>query len=663
MGCSGVSTCNRSVRPSSCLRVDRSVRVLVIEDSGAAVAAVEVMARAGTQTTWRFGWTDGEGRLVLAHVQEWAEQPPARSRAVFVRHAGGDTEPIVVDPAAPPAELMSRLPSCGSVAVHFRDATGRPRDPRYGPLSSGEAFREASLSTWLREPASSAEPPERAVAARVDAHGDVVFGGVPFGLHVMARAAGYAAGSGWHGAVVTGPTRDNPRIDITLSEAPDTVVLTGLLVGVDGVPAAYARYRVEHGAADAGSGSTDSDGRFRVALSRLPDALLTALTFRITGKSFTDHVAIELEPRPLVRGENELGEIRLADAATLLGAKLVMSDGSEPLPFLMYVQRRLDGRWTTVNATRRWDPSGAFTFVGTVAKGTPMRLVVEAAKFLPVEPIEFAAGATGLEIPVHRGGSVVATFVVDGSIRTERLELRCRNTDPTAKPIEFVRILEARAIEEFVRKPPPDGRLRREWSGLAPGTYRVQAFCGGSPVPIAEVNGIVVTDGPCRDSRLESIDLRGKAKAFTIQVTSADGVPIADPRAAVIVRGDREGWVGYAVSNGKAEVIAGHPVDVVVVADGYETAFANGVVEARTIVLRRAARQRVRLELPRPLPDGGTLHVTLTPRIEAGDVFVQIDGWRAPRVSETAASTLAVPGFSHGGSIFQAFVNACIYDR
>lgn len=54
-------------------------------------------------------------------------------------------------------------------------------------------------------------------------------------------------GNGLHSAVVQGPTMDNPRVDITISESPDTVVLTGLLLGTDGVPAAYARYLVDHG--------------------------------------------------------------------------------------------------------------------------------------------------------------------------------------------------------------------------------------------------------------------------------------------------------------------------------------------------------------------------------------------------------------------------------
>ncbi len=379
-------------------------------------------------------------------------------------------------------------------------------------------------------------------------------------------------------------------------------------------------------------------------MTRLHEGLLATLTFRVTGRSFADRSAVELESRLLVRGENDLGEIRLADEVVLLAAKLVMRDGGDPLPFHMYVQRRIDGRWTTVNATRAWDPSGAFTFVGTAPKGTPMRLVVEAAKFLPIEPIEFVAGTTGIEIPVRRGGSVVATFLVDGSIRTERLELRCRNTDPAATPIEFVRALEAGAIEEFIRRPPPDGRLRREWSGLAPGSYRVQALYGGSPVPIAEVNGIAVAEGPCCDDRLEAIDLRGRAKAFTILVTSQDDAPITDPFAAVIVRGDREGWCGYGIRNGTAEVTAAHPVDLVVVADGHETAFVSAVVEARTIVLRHAARQRVRLELPRALPEGATLHVQVTPRVEVDEAFVRIDGRPGVRFAEVSGSTLSFDG-------------------
>lgn len=616
------------------LRVDCTLRVLVLDDVGVPVRDAAVMMRWGNRVEAPLGTTDATGRVVVPQVGELAIPGSGYEASVFVRFVGGDTTGIPVDLTVPQAEIVVRLPRCGHVAVHVRDAAGRPVDPAL------DAVGDVTLSSWRSKPLSGAIPVDASGRARLDANGDALFGGVEVGRYVMAQT-----NDGRRSAVVVGPTREQPRVDITLQESPDTAVLTGVLLGSDDRPLGKVQYSVgciADGVRTGVLGTTDPRGRFRAALRDPIDDSAATITFsRFDGAAKQD-VGIELAPRRVTRGENDLGAIRLEAAKLLLAAKLVSADGSEPPPLHMYVVRRGAARNAQEAARKTWDKSGAFTFVGTAPAGTPMRLVVEAAGFLPIAPLDFLAGATGVEIPLRRGGSVAATFVVDPSLAIDRLEIRCRNVDPTAQLGEFVRILESRAMESLARQRPPPEVLRREWSGLAPGTYRLQAFHDGAPTPIAQVDAIVVGEGPCPDPRLERIELPRITNNFSIRVTTTDGAPIASWNSVLVVRGDREGWRGYQLGGDGVSLAVPAPVDVVLVSDDVETTFVNGVFESRTIVMKPAARQPVRVTLASALPEGATLHLQFVPRVEGGDVPVGFDDQRQITVAGASTARLSL---------------------
>jgi hypothetical protein len=158
--------------------------------------------------------------------------------------------------------------------------------------------------------------------------------------------------------------------------------------------------------------------------------------------------------------------------------------------------------------------------------------------------------------------------------------------------------------------------VQREWKGLKPGRYRLQALCAGVAEPIVAIDAVEITDGPCADPRLVDIDLRGRVRSFEIRATASDGAPIASRDAFVVIRSSGDDWNGFQLGAGFVKIAAPAAVDLIVVAKGHKTAFVNGVFDARTIALEAAPEAHLALVLPSPLPEGATLTLRLKPTLE-----------------------------------------------
>lgn len=614
------------------LRVDCTLRVLVVDAAGKPARGSGVMARrqGGPQPMdFGLGATGADGRVELQHVQQLAGEAKTQPLELVAKMPGGASAPVLVEATAPPPEVVLRLPVGGRVTVHVRDAEGKPIDPT---LLGNPIVR---LATWAEKPTGSRAETDGLnrdpSSAPIDARGDAVFGTVAFGCHVMADV-GYTL----RGPIVPGPTLDAPHLELTVRENADDVVLTGVLLDADGRPFAGSAYTVACHYARGMSGQngmTDGAGRFRIGVGSHPAGQQATVSFDTKMGRSSDPQAVELPPRQLTKGRNDLGEIRLGRHGVLVQGKVTCDWPTEPPPVQLQIERKREGRWQQEwNLQPEWQGT-AFTLHGGIAAGTPMRLVVQTNAFLPVAPIEFAAGATDLEITLQKGGSATATFLVDDGLPLERLTFQFRRTEPPSKRDD-----RAESMERFLQNEPSrsaDGRTQRVWQGLQPGRYRLQVLCRGVAEPIAAIDAIEIAEGPCSDPRLAAVDLRGRLRSFEIRATTADGSAVASPDAFVILRSRGEDWCGFHLGRGTVTLLAPAAVDLLVVAKGHRAAFVDGVFDSRTIQLEKAPETRLVLTLPSPLPEGIELRLRLQPRLELPrNAHLQLDTGRGMGVED-----------------------------
>ena len=595
------------------VRADCTLRVLVVDAVGKPARAATVMAkRLGKQPMdFGFGETDATGRLQRRHLQELAGEAASQLQLV-AQIPGGEGPVVVVDATAPPPEVVLHLPAGGTVLVHVRDAQDKPIDPAFlgNPV--------VNLATWPSKPTDPNAHNEAMNRSRgsvaIDERGDAVFGTVAFGCHVMARAD-----HSLHSVTVPGPTLEQPRIELTVRESADDVVLTGVLLDADGQPLASTGCMVSchYGGGMSGqNGKTDGAGRFRVNLRSHVAGQQAVVSFDTKHHGQGDPLALELPARLLAKGHTDLGEVRLARHGVLVQGRVMGVVGAEPPRVQLQFERQQEGRWQQEwNLHPEWAVDGAFTLRSGIAKGTPMRLLVQSQSHLPIAPIEFAAGASGIEITLQSGGFARATFLVDATVPLEHLVFRFQRMEPAAKRDsgEDWRDMMNRYQPQAV---PADGRISREWKGLQPGRYRLQALCAGVGEPLLAIEAVEITEGACADARLVDIDLRGRARAFEIRATAADGTPIVSSEAFVVIRSSGENWQGFNLGAGVVQLAAPAAVDLIVIAKGHQAALVNGVFAARTIALEVAAEATLVVNLPQPLPEDTVLKLKLTPKLD-----------------------------------------------
>lgn len=592
------------------LRPDRSLHVRVVLADGRPASGIQVMAtREPDKAQFGIGITDGEGHTCYHHLQQLAgDQATVRLelRALF---PGGACEPVVIDATDPPAEVLLRLPRCGSLVVRVLDADGQPVDPS---LLEDARVR---LTLWSDRPTDRYD--ESNVTGRgdapIDPRGNATFPAVAFDQLLRAEM-----GHRTQSPMVPGPSVAEPRAELVLREDPTHAVFTGVLLDAEGQPYVGAYQFALHyqNGMSGNGGRTDANGRFRLGLGghavgqRATPSFDTLVHSRQTGATA---LAAELPAREVTKGTNDLGEVRLAPHAVLARGRFVGDDLPERLPVQLQFEVRRNETWDTEwNLQPVWSDH-AFTVKSRIPPGTPMRLRVNTDVFLPVAPIEFRAGATDLVIPLQRGGSVSAWFLVDAGTPTDdlRFDLRVGGTPP---PTGYA----ARDMRDRWRGSQAiDGKLGRSWSGLVPGSYLLEVHAPGSPQPLVAIDAIEVTDGPCEDGRLQAIDLRGRLRAVTVRATAADGSAIASREAVVIVR-DGSSWTGHHLGSGAVTFAATGPVDLLVVAPRHEMAILDGVFASRTVALAAAAPATLVIEWPEALPAGITARLSATP-----DVTVQ----------------------------------------
>lgn len=591
------------------LHVDRTLRVRVVDAAGRAAAGIEVSVERPAvdqsgPTRFGIGTTGDDGTVVYRHCQQNFGAMPTGQAEVQARAAGILSVSAPVDVREPPEEVVLRLPPTGTVRVALRDAEGQPLDAR---LLVGQPV---TLRLFDERPSRDEEHYNSAARA------PVTDGGVATFEHVALDKFAVVS-MGYFGAEVRapGPTLAEPVVDIELSEIPGGLVLAGTLHDPDDEPLRDQPFVVRY-KTDRGSGSmnvtTNAEGTFRCALGMHAIGASTVFSFRCndggTQVGRDAKYSLELPARTVEAGLLDLGVVRLEASKPVLAGRLVRGPGVDAGRVFLQVQRRQGERWQDDWQLQVTFDGDRFTVPGSVREGEPLRVSVQKGPYLPVEPIECVAGTTDIEIELHAGGSVRATFLVDERTPVARLQIDCLSG--TDRPSTGFHNIFAGSQGGRVE----NGRFERTWNGLVPGRYDLSVRCQGVDEPLLVLDAIEVpAAGEASDARLAEIDLRGRVHALEIRARAADGSEIRDADAYVVVCSSEQRWYGYSLREGVVTVAAPGPVDLRVVAPGHEMATLVAADRPQTVQLRAAQKVALRLGLPERLPDERALELTLEP--------------------------------------------------
>ncbi|MCA8973364.1 MAG: hypothetical protein KDC98_01515 [Planctomycetes bacterium] len=629
---------------------DRTLSILVLDADGLACKGAEIRAEAewigqGTSET-RHGATDLAGRLEIRHAQCHVCDHLSDVRRIRASIGGCFSPMVEVDFSSPPAEIVLRLPPSGRVIVHVRDAQGRPLDLAY------DAYRRVELTLLDQKPRSRREEYDlwnasrsARTAAALTPAGDAVFSHVALDKHLIAQHMQL-----WRSHV--GPTRAAPEVEITLAESALDAILTATVLRPDGSVVAESEIRVSFASSRGGGGygaRTDVAGRMRFNLSNDMDGE----TWRIgIALEATPRLEVELPPRAICAGVNDLGEVRLQRRGILVAGRTQV-DPSTPLDDVeIDVERYEDGEWSREWLTADWGPDeGQFEIHGSMPPGSRLRLIADEGAFLTANPTEFEPGARDVVVTVIEAGAVHATFLVADDMAHSRLStcLRHLASGREATPIE-----EGRGRLNLSKdRDEHGGRMERRWRHLLPGQYELTVSCTGNPEPILCLGPIEVPSGRDGAPKLNDIDLRGRLRRIEIRAMTADGSPIASPGAYVLVRSNEVDWHAYSLTTGVAVLFASTSVEAFVIADGYCIAHEPAILESSTVRLLPATESRIDVEVPLSLPADVGLRLLLLPTLDlSADSRAYFDNGPSDALRRFFAESPAVD--SHGRAIVRS---------
>jgi hypothetical protein len=597
------------------LRNDRTLRILAVDERGRPAVDIQLLvertASGKDASRWLWGPTDGRGRYEQVHVQTLVQNDASGLAQVSALPAGGAGPSVAFDLTAPPPEVVVHLGPTGSVLVRVLDGTGQPLDPAF--LGSPQV----RIAGFDKRPETSEQQSDgfnrQHCGATIDPHGIARFPYVALGRYLIVRRD-HSSTKGFDG-----PSVAQPQVEVTLQDSADGALFIGTLLDASGAPFANRKFSISarmRGGMSSREERTDDRGRLRCYLDTHVIADHVALTLGTPQLERDNPLSVELPPRKVQAGINDLGEVRLLPQVVLLAGRLVCDAGVDVQQVYMNVERRQDQRWTQEWQLRpEWKADGTFMVRGGMRTGEPLRLVVQEGPYVPVQSIECKVGDTGIEIPLRVAGSVSAVFLVEERTPVERMHFRLLRTQPPEKQdATQTRLMDQ--IRFAGQTQGQDGKLNRQWTGLITGTYELVVTCPGSSEPVVRIEAIAVTSGPCSDPRLASIDLRSRVTTFEVRATDADGQPVASIEASVVTRSEGDHWYGYNLGTGVVTLAASSTLDLYVVAPGHRLAAVSAVRESRTVPLERAETSTLQIELPAPLPEGVDFHLRLQPKLE-----------------------------------------------
>lgn len=568
---------------------DLTVRVHVLDAAGRDAVDVPVSldccdADGEQQASYGDGIaTDGAGMAAFQHAQSrqvwnWGKHrgEPVAQWAACVKVPGLEVGRVLVDAQSPPVEPVEiRLPPTGRLKVKVT-FEGRPIPGldrlrfHAGPRDTADALN----GSWY---------------TYVDQDGWARFGHVPLGKTLYVLPGGAAS---WD-IEVAGPTEPEQEVTAALEIADSVVTLVGRLLEADGAPVAGQTITADfHARIMSGTTQvqTDKDGRFVWAVYRprpeeKTELALDRLAFerRLTG---TPPQRVNVPPRALVVGRNDLGDLRFTVDSLVVGGHFVFDTPGSTRTWFQ-IERAGDSRGRN-GSTVRWEmvqglqvdvqEDGAFQVRGTVEPGR-YRLRLEANNHLPVDPVEFQVGTADLRIDVHRGVPLEVDCQLPAGVETRNLWLRVQPAGSAASP-------KPADDEEWhpLRQDPLRGQtwgeagqtVKYRWPALPAGTCSLLVLAPGLAEPLVRIDDIALPLPQGGDPRLHPLDLRDAIGTLRVKLTM-QGERQRDAFLFFQPQFDDRTWHAIRMTAGESVLpVPKRPVDLLFASDGLRPVTVRG---------------------------------------------------------------------------------------
>ncbi|MEZ6038601.1 MAG: hypothetical protein R3F29_14055 [Planctomycetota bacterium] len=520
--------------------------------------------------------TDATGTITFPHLQRWTRWSwgPHRGRApdaitVAIVTPGIDSERTRLDPEALPSEPVElQLPPTGHLTLHV--------------LFEGQPIPDLEELRLHADPNGASELDKDWVVP-IDEHGTAQFRHVPLGKT-------FVGGSMFWSFAQAGPTAPGQLVEATIDVAELVYALSGRVLDDRGAPVGaqnmVARFQfVGPGGMAGGSNvAVGGDGRFLWLVHRLDDGKapeIGSLRFELLD-SRGPGPHLDVDPRQLHAGRNELGDLRFVADPLVVAGRLVF-DCDQQRYLTMRVERfhpedgsATEGSWRTESEPIAHNPGRAeFEVRGDVEPGR-LRLAIASYDTPHVEPVEFTLGATDLEILVRCGNAPRVTCLLPEELSPHHLRV----------------VLEPSTVAGLPPAQQPSARLRAQpgpvdaqrhscsfgWHGLADGTYTLRIEVGATT--LVEVPEVVLPLADPDDPRLRDIDLRELLASLQVRVSwPADVAPrYRELMVFVLPQPEHGTWHGMQIRTERDVLpVPRGPVDLLAVADGMRPETLRGV--------------------------------------------------------------------------------------
>jgi hypothetical protein len=434
---------------------------------------------------------------------------------------------------------------------------------------------------------------------------------------------------------VQGPTRPGQEVTAEIDVGALCVVLTGRIFAVDGQPLASSTALVEF-QVDNGGGNmvvyTDAAGRFVWPVRQLPPDRETGSRLqrlRFEHRRLDAPIAsVEVPPRELVRGRNELGELRLAVAAAVVSGRFVFdTPGPSYAEFEVQHHRAFEAGGRSIEQWERMRDlqvdlreDGAFVVRGKAEPGR-YRLFLPGEGHLPVDPVEFPLGATDLVVAIRRGHQLTVSCRLPTGIEARCVNLRLQPAAPVGDvpaagaPAERDDPLRARGWEG------EGGTCSYQWQALVAGSYTLIVEVPGYAEPFAVVSDVVVPTPAAGDPRLVALDLREVMGALGLRV-EVDGPDYTMVYVMPQPQPAERDWTGITLRPGEYVLpVPKRPVDLLVAADGMRPQSLTAASGRAAVRLLAWPKVEVRVAGAETLPPGASLEIRGVPamQLEVGE--------------------------------------------
>jgi hypothetical protein len=614
------------------IEADLAIRVQVLTAAGTPAVGVLVgfvtQGNGGKLTSLRdpgtVAQTQGpEGIAEFPHVQylrgkhaEALAMGQTWSVGVLAPALAGEPVPVTLDPL-PEQWLQLRLPATGHLRVRVK--------PQLGPTAKAIYLYASGES----------EEGLRGLGSRALADGDgwARFPYLPLDRQFL--VLGFCR-TGLLQRQLVGPTVPDATLDVELAHDPDAILVAGRLLNPEWQPFADVAVTMRLAGpqqTNESYGKTDADGRF-LLLSRAAGAEVEVQSIHLEVRDPAIGAwSKQLPGRMLRPGVEQLGDLVLGREPLLVsGQFLVDGEPANPQAHLQLQRQKLredrTARWINCSGegplVRR---DGYFEMRGTMVPGR-YRLLVMSSDLLPVEPIEFDAGAKDLVVSVQRGATLSVRVLVPEGSRGEILA-DLSPMDEEAGAAKSERDWGLGRSQQLGH----EDHAQLDWRGLQPGKYRLRFRLDGFEGVLEELADIQVPQPSPPDRRLASIDLRPRIRSQPLRLLDAegrvvgqdDGVLLPLPMAAQGPLAALPLWFGR-----EGMLLPARDLELLVVVRGHQP--QRLLCTGAPLEVRLARWPTVRLRLPflEGWPAGWTLMASLEPRPERDTREVAVGDFDVP---------------------------------